>query len=142
MNIDIIIKKTIIYGSVTLILLSLYFILVAVIGNMLVSYTGIENQPITIASTLAIAAVFIPVKNRIQRVIDRRFYRKKYDYPQAIKTIASEIQVTENLKTLLKFIAEQSMQILPNQAVAIFQKGKDDQTFRIIKIETTYVLFI
>ena len=66
MEIDIVIKKTIVYTSVTIIVVGLYFGLVVGFGNLLVYYSNIQSQPVTIVATLLIAGVFIPIKNGIQ----------------------------------------------------------------------------
>lgn len=68
MDIDVIIKKTLIYTTITGFIVVTYLVLVAVVGSSLVRFTGVRSQTVTILSTLAIAALFIPVRNRVQDV--------------------------------------------------------------------------
>ena len=129
MDIDLIIKKTIIYASVTGIVLTLYFALVFGLGGLLVESIGVKSQWVTIFFTLAIAAVFIPLRNRVQNVVDRRFFRKKYDYPTALKTLNREISQTIELQAMLKLVTEHLQPALQNRSVVIFSRGTYDRAY-------------
>ena len=84
-DIDILIRRTLVYSTLTVILALLYVGLVFALGALLRSFSASSSNPLVIvASTLVIAALFQPLRHRIQRVIDRRFYRRKYD---AAKTV-------------------------------------------------------
>jgi hypothetical protein len=80
-DIDRIINRTLVYGSLTLMLALVYFSGVTVTQALFQTLTGQERQPqlLVVASTLLIAALFTPLRRRIQSFIDRRFYRRKYD---------------------------------------------------------------
>jgi len=129
MDIDLIIKKTIIYALITGIVLALYFVLVAGVGNLLVKYTGIQSQLVTIISTLFIAALFVPVRTRVQNAVDRRFFRKKYDYPTALKSFSRETSQAVDLQALLKLVAEHLQPALQNRNVVIFSRGTYDRAY-------------
>lgn len=85
-DIDLIIRKTAVYAALTLSLLAVYFAGVAGLQRLFALLAGESSQLAVVASTLAIAALFQPLRSRIQSFIDRRFYRKKYD---AAKTLAN-----------------------------------------------------
>ncbi len=84
-DIDIIINRTLVYGSLTVVLAFVYVIGVVGIGGLLREVTGQRsNNLVVAASTLAVAALFRPARSYIQGLIDRYFYRRKYD---AVRTL-------------------------------------------------------
>src|SRR4028118_1105514 len=78
-EIDAIINRTLVYGALTLMLASLYFGGVVVLLYARRPPHGQESSLAAVASTLAIAALFSPLRRRVQSFVDRRFYRRKYD---------------------------------------------------------------
>lgn len=73
MDINVLIRKTLVYAALTGFVLLGYFVLVGIVGLLLITYTGIESQAWTILSTLIIAALFVPVRNRLQGFVEERF---------------------------------------------------------------------
>ncbi len=87
-DIDVVINRALVYGSLTASLILIYLGGVVALQYVFRLFTGQQSQSqiVVVASTLAIAALFNPLRGRIQAFIDRRFYRKRYD---AAKTLAS-----------------------------------------------------
>jgi hypothetical protein len=101
-DIDIIINRTLVYGSLTATLLAVYFGGVATIQAVFRFLTGQEQQPqlAVVVSTLAIAALFNPVRRRIQSFIDRRFYRSKYDARKTLEAFSVKLRDETDLEAL------------------------------------------
>jgi len=84
-DLDVVLNRTVVYGVVTAALVGIYFGLVVVLQSLAVALTGQRrSELVTVLSTLAIAALFSPLRSRIQRVIDERFFRRKYDAGKAL----------------------------------------------------------
>ncbi len=99
-DIDRIINRTLVYGSLTAMLVVLYFGGIVVLQRMFVLLTGQQSTLAVVASTLLIAALFTPLRRRIQSFIDRRFYRRKYDARKTLEAFSAKLRDEANLDAL------------------------------------------
>ena len=99
-NIDRIINRTLVYGSLTATLLALYFGGIVVLQRIFVLLTGEKSTVAVVASTLLIAALFTPLRRRIQSGIDRRFYRSKYDAARTLEAFSVKLREETDLEAL------------------------------------------
>ena len=99
-EIDVIINRTLVYGTLTATLVVVYLGCVIGLQYMLRALT-VEGSNLTIvASTLLIAALFAPLRRRIQIFIDRRFYRSKYDARKTLEAFSAKLRDETNLQAL------------------------------------------
>ncbi len=100
-DIDVLINRTLVYGMLTGILAALYFGSVVLLDMLARDLTGhVNSTPVIVVSTLLIAALFQPLRRRIQSVIDRRFYRRKYDAANTIVAFSSTLRGSVDLSEL------------------------------------------
>jgi hypothetical protein len=99
-DIDIIINRTLVYGSLTATLVALYFGGIVVLQRVFVLLTGQQSTLAVVASTLAIAALFVPLRRRVQGFVDRRFYRRKYDARKTLETFSLKLRNETDLEAL------------------------------------------
>jgi hypothetical protein len=99
-EIDIIINRALVYGSLTAMLALVYLCTVVVLQYLFRTLTGQESQLAVVASTLAIAALFNPLRRRIQALVDRRFYRNKYDARRTLEEFSVKLRDETDLGAL------------------------------------------
>lgn len=120
MNIDVIVKKTVAYAILSGAIVLLYLVLVGGLGTLLINVAGVTNTTTVIAATLVVAAIFVPLRNRLQHLVDRNLFRQKYDYPQALRAISADTVAAVSLGPYLTSVAEKIQQALQNRAAVIY----------------------
>lgn len=99
-ELDMIINRTLVYGSLTAALVTLYFGGIVVLQRLFVLLTGEKSTLAVVASTLLIAALFNLLRRRVQAFVDRRFYRRKYDAAKTLASFNSRLREETDLDSL------------------------------------------
>jgi hypothetical protein len=112
-DIDVVINRTLVYGSLILMLAVVYRSSILVLQEASQAFTGRKSQLAVVGSTLAMAALFVPLRRRIQGFIDRRFYRSKYDAAKTLDAFSAKLRDETDLDTLsedLVVVVRETMQ--------------------------------
>jgi PAS domain S-box-containing protein len=99
-NIDLLLNRTLVYGALTAVLAAVYVGSIVLFQAFFRAFTGQESQLAVVISTLAIAALFSPLRLRIQSFIDRRFYRRKYDARKTLEAFSAKLRTETDLDAL------------------------------------------
>jgi len=109
-DLDIIIKRTLLYGTLSAILAAIYFASVILLQAIFTSISGQSSAAAIVISTLIIAVLFTPLRHRVQALLDRRFYRKKYNAELALAQFAAiardEVDIDKLTAALLGVVEE------------------------------------
>ena len=109
-DIDLIIRRTLVYGVLTGLLLAIYFASVVLLGNVFNAIGGGQPPIVIILSTLLIAGLFNPLRRRLQNIIDRHFYRHRYDIEQTLVefslSVREEVDLDELARSLMAVVED------------------------------------
>jgi MFS family permease len=112
-DIDILINRTLVYGSLTVVLAISYEGVIVVLQHLFRALTDQESQLAAVASTLVIAALFEPLRRRFQDFVDRRFYRRKYDTAKTLADFGARLRQETDIRTIdddLMTVVRETMQ--------------------------------
>jgi hypothetical protein len=124
-NIDVIIRRTLVYSIVTAALALVFFGSVVLFQSLFLTMTGEQSQLAIVISTLAIAALFTPIRRRAQEIIDRRFYRQKYDTARMLAAFRESLRDNLDLEDLnrdLHSVIQKTLQ--PSSQMIWFKQSK------------------
>jgi hypothetical protein len=122
-EVDLLIRRTLVYGALTALLALVYFGGVTVVGGV-VSAVSVQQSTIAIViSTLAIAALFSPLRRRVQDFIDRRFFRKKYDAAQALEAFALTARNEVDADRVTEILVSVVRETMQPDSISLWLKG-------------------
>jgi PAS domain S-box-containing protein len=127
-NIDLLINRALVYGVLTAVLAGVYFGSIVLFQVLFRAFTGQESQLAVVGSTLAIAALFTPLRRRIQSFIDRRFYRRKYDARKALEAFSAKLRTETDLDALSSDLIEVIRETMQPTSVSLWLESPERAT--------------
>jgi PAS domain S-box-containing protein len=124
-NIDLLLNRTLVYGALTAVLAAVYFGSIVLFQALFRAFTGQESQVAVVVSTLAIAALFTPLRLRIQSFIDRRFYRRKYDARKTLEAFSAKLRIETDLDALSSELIDVIRETMQPTRVSLWLKAPE-----------------
>jgi len=125
-DVDILINRTLVYGSLTTVLVAVYFGGIVLSQRLFVAFTGQRSTLVVVASTLLIAALFNPLRLRIQSFIDRRFYRRKYDARKTLEAFSTKLRDETDLDGLREDLVGAVKETVQPAHVSVWLRSPDE----------------
>ncbi len=124
-DIDVLIRRTVTYAVVVALLLIVYFGSVILLQQIFIGIAGKQPEFVTVLSTLAIAALFVPIRNRIQDAIDRRFNRNKYDAQQVLQKFSETARDETDIDKLTNELVRVVQETMQPKSVTLWLKKEE-----------------
>jgi sigma-B regulation protein RsbU (phosphoserine phosphatase) len=127
MDVDVVIRRSLIYGAVTTSLAAIYLVSVYGIGTLVNYFFGVqENHLLVVISLVVVAFVFDPVKQRFQNGIDKLFFRERYDYQRALLEFTQELPRLMEMEHILHSIVQRLSSTMHIEKISVFICGEKE----------------
>jgi signal transduction histidine kinase len=131
-DVDILIRRSTSYILVSGIVLVLFFSLIGILSLAMQKVTGQSSQIAAVISTIILVIVFRPLRSRIDKAIDRRFYREKYEYQGTIRKAGEVLSGIIELEDLVKQMLDIIINAMKIERGCIFLRPKEEELFKLV----------
>jgi len=131
MDIDVVVNRSLVYSLLTGLIVGIYLLIVGLLGEILQRSTGYQGSFFPILATLVAALLFTPAKNRIKVLVDKTFYRVRYDYRKSIQKFTRQVNLAFTREELLELLLKKIDLLLAVNRILIFLKKSEAGEFEI-----------
>ncbi|MDD5687863.1 MAG: ATP-binding protein [Elusimicrobia bacterium] len=159
MDINVVIRKGVVYGTLTLSIIGIYALTVGIFTSIFDMNNITQNKPWLIIinglTGMIVAVMFLPIKNKIQSIVDKLFFKDKYDYYETLKTLSGDLTTIFELNKLLDLLITKVTETMhidkgyimlfdtdKDRFLVKFSKGIDSKTLKQIKLNKTDTLVV
>ena len=132
MDINLVFRKSMVYSLSAGILTSLFVVIVISMTKFLTDVAGIRSYTILAVASLIIAILFNPLRNRIQHLVDKRFYKRSYDYYSTIQQVSSTLASMFSRENIIKFIGNIVYEVLGLEGVYMLAAAPAEGSYEIV----------
>jgi hypothetical protein len=130
MDIDVYIRKTVIYGGVTGILGLIYIAVAGGVSGLITRMFQLNTDWFPVATTAVLAILFVPIRSRLQGEVDRRFYRHR-DYPAALARVTARLTEAGPARDVLQAITDEIQEAIPARSAALWLASREAPVFEM-----------
>jgi hypothetical protein len=131
MDIDVVVSRSLVYSLLTGLIVGIYLLIVGLLGEILQRSTGYQGSFFPILATLVAALLFTPAKNRIKVLVDKTFYRVRYDYRKSIQEFTRQVNLAFTHEELLELLLKKIDLLLAVKRALVFLKNNESGEFEI-----------
>jgi sigma-B regulation protein RsbU (phosphoserine phosphatase) len=131
MDLELVVKRSVVYTALTALLVAVYYLVAEVLASWLVERTGTGRTVLSFAVVFAAALLFVPVRDRIQALVDRSFYRKRYSYRRTLRTFSNALATMMERDELVSLLVNRLPAVLDVERATLFVRSPTDQTLRL-----------
>jgi sigma-B regulation protein RsbU (phosphoserine phosphatase) len=128
---EILVKRSVLYSLLTAILIAIYFGLVIGLGSLLHRLTGAQNPLLSVGSVIVIALIAAPARARLQRFVDRLFYRERYDARVTLRSFSHDLARMLELEGIATLLVERVVEVLGLESGMLLLRAGRDAPFTI-----------
>jgi sigma-B regulation protein RsbU (phosphoserine phosphatase) len=126
MDLELVVKRSAVYATLTALLVAVYYLVAEGVGRWVVEHTGVGRTVLSFAVVFAAALLFIPARDRVQELVDRKLYRRRYGFRSTIREFSRAFATFAERDDLVERLVERLPEILEIERAALFVRGTTD----------------
>jgi sigma-B regulation protein RsbU (phosphoserine phosphatase) len=131
MDLELVVKRSAIYAGLTAFLVAGYYLVAEVLGSFVADLTGTGKTVVSFSCVFAAALLFVPVRDRLQELVDRSFYPSRYNYRKTLRKFSSALASFMDRDEIVRLLVHRLPDLLETDRVALFLRSSQDETLQL-----------